>query len=115
MGRKSVPFIGESSLLRLRLSDVLGDDHAEFSLIGADEDEDDESGVMASFRPGSPAGVTFEDLYRRNRNRARLIGLLHTHRTCHGAPIVVLAGGTDEDERTLAGRSGCLARATARP
>lgn len=105
MGRKSVPFVGESSLLRLRLSDVLGDEDAEFSLMDADDDEDDESSVMASFQPGSPAGVTLEDLYRRNRNRARLIGLLHTHRAYHGAPIIVLAGGTDEGEGSWPGEA----------
>lgn len=105
MGRKSVPFVGESSLLRLSLSDVLGDDDAEFSLMDAEEDEDDESGVMASFQPGSPAGVTLEDLYRRNRNRARLIGLLHTHRAYHGAPIIVLANGTDEGEGNWPGEA----------
>ena len=86
MGRKSVPFVDESSLLRLRLRDALDDD-LEASLI-EDEGEDSDDGVMAA-----PAGLTLEDLYRRNRNRARLIGLLHTHRTYQGAQIVVVAGG----------------------
>jgi len=104
MGRKSVPFIGESSLLRLRLGDVLGDEDAEVSLMDADDDEDEESGVMASFQPGSPAGVTLEDLYRRNRNRARLIGLLHAHRGYHGAPIILLAG-TEEGEGSWPGEA----------
>ncbi len=105
MGRKSVPFVGESSLLRLRLRDVLDDDNAEFARMDADDDEDDDYGVMASFQPGSPAGVTLEDLYRRNRNRARLVGLLHTHRAYHGAPIIVLADGRQEDDGHLPGEA----------
>jgi len=98
MGRKSVPFMGESSLLRLHLSDVLGDEDAALSFMVANDDEDEDSGVMASFQPGSPAGVTLEHLYRRNRNRARLIGLLQTHGACHDAPVIVGAGGAKEEE-----------------
>lgn len=92
MGRKSVPFVDESSLLRLRLRDAL-DDHAELSLMDEDDADGDASGVIASSGPGAPAGVTLEDLYRRNRNRARLVGLLHTHRAYQGAQIIVVASG----------------------
>jgi hypothetical protein len=98
MGRKSVPFVDESSLLRLRLHDVLEGEDIEFSGMD-DQDEEDDDGVMASSQPGMPAGLTLEDLYRRNRNRARLIGLLHSHRAYHGAPIVVVMGEMDGQER----------------
>jgi response regulator of citrate/malate metabolism len=92
MGRKSVPFVDESSLLKLRLRDAL-DDHAELSLMDEDGADGDASDIMASSEPGAPAGVTVEDLYRRNRNRARLVGLLHTHRAYQGAQIIVVASG----------------------
>jgi len=97
MGRKSVPFVDESSLLRLRLRDAL-EDPAELSLMDEDDADGDESGVMASSEAGAPAGVSLEDLYRRNRNRARLVGLLHTHRAYQGAQIIVVAGGNQADE-----------------
>ncbi len=74
MGRKSVPFVDESSLLRLRLRDAR-DDHAELSLM--DEEDGGAFGVTTSSEPGAPAGIALEDLYRRNRNRARIVGLLH--------------------------------------
>lgn len=99
MGRKSVPFVGESSLLRLRLSDVLDDENTGFSFADADDDDDD--GVMTAMHADAPAAVSLEDLYRRNRIRARLVGLLHTHRACHGAPIIMLTdshAGQDEME-----------------
>ena len=97
MGRKTVPFVDESSLLRLRLRDAL-EDSAELPLVDEDEAEGDESGVMASSEAGAPAGVTLEDLYRRNRNRARLVGLLHTHRAYQGAQIIVVAGSSQADD-----------------
>ena len=98
MGRKSVPFVRESSLLRLRLSDVLDDENSAFSLADADDDDDDDEVVMTAVQAGAPAGVTLEDLYRRNRVRARLVGLLHTHRAFHGAPIIVLADNDAEQD-----------------
>jgi hypothetical protein len=85
MGRKSVPFVDESSLLRSRLRDALECEELALSL----GDEHD-AGFTVSPESGAPAGLTLEDLYRLNRNRARLIGLLHTHRSYHGAPIIVL-------------------------
>jgi len=85
MGRKSVPFVDESSLLRMRLRDALESEELALSL----GDEDD-AGFAASPQAGMPAGLTLEDLYRLNRNRARLIGLLHAHRSYHGAPIIVV-------------------------
>lgn len=98
MGRKSVPFVGESSLLRLRLSDVLDDDNTGFALADADDDNDDDDGVMTAMRADAPAGVSLEELYRRNRVRARLVGLLHTHKAYHGAPIIVLADDVAEQD-----------------
>lgn len=85
MGRKSVPFVDENSLLRSRLRDALECEELMLSL--ADEEDAE---FATSAESGAPAGLTLEDLYRLNRNRARLIGLLHTHRSYHGAPIVVL-------------------------
>lgn len=97
MGRKSVPFVDESSLLRLRLRDAL-EDSAEQSLMDDDDADGDESSVLSSSEASAPAGVTLEDLYRRNRNRARLVGLLHTHRAYQGAQIIVVAGGSHTDD-----------------
>jgi hypothetical protein len=99
MGRKSVPFVDESSLLRLRLYDVLEGEDIACPAMDDHDEEDDDDGATPSFQAGAPAGVTLEDLYRRNRNRARLIGLLHTHRAYHGAPIVVVMGDMDGQER----------------
>lgn len=97
MGRKSVPYIDESSLLRMRLRDALEDEQCRVSFVDEDDDGDDDEDVMASPAGSAtlPGGLTLEDLYRRNRNRARLIGLLHSHRSCHGASIVVLMSDAD--------------------
>lgn len=99
MGRKSVPFVDESSLLRLRLRDAL-DDHAELSLMDEDEEDGDAFGVMTSSQPGAPATIALEDLYRRNRNRARIVGLMHAHRAYQGAQIIVVASApaTERDD-----------------
>jgi response regulator of citrate/malate metabolism len=98
MGRKSVPFVDESALLKLRLRDAL-DDHAELSLTDAGDEDSDEFGFMTSSQPGTPADLTLEDLYCRNRNRARLVGLMHAHRACEGAQIIVVASGGQTPER----------------
>jgi hypothetical protein len=98
MGRKSVPFVDESSLLRLRLRDAL-DDHAELSLMETNEEDGDDFSVMKSSQPGAPAGVTLEDLYRRNRDRARLVGLVHAHQAYQGAQIIVVASSAQAAER----------------
>ncbi len=90
MGRKSVSYVDESSLLKMRLRDALDDEACRVS-----GSMDDESAVMAA--PASlPGSLTLEDLYRRNRNRARLTGLLHSQRSSHGASIIVLMCNADE-------------------
>ena len=98
MGRKSVPFVDASALLRLHLREALEDESVAFSGIDEDEHAEDDS-VTDSFRARAPAGLSFEDLYRRNRNRARLIGLLHTHRAYQGAQIIVVASEAHAAER----------------
>lgn len=94
MGRKSVPFLGKSSLLRMRLSDVLNDEDSDFS----PDAVDDQGEVMTAVKAHAPAGLTLEDLYRRNRIRAHLVGLLHTCGAGQGAPIIVLSGRSAETD-----------------
>jgi DNA-binding NarL/FixJ family response regulator len=96
MGRKSVPFVDESALLKLRLRDAL-DDHAELSLMDAGDEDSDKLGLMTSSRAGTPADVTLADLYC--RNRARLVDLMHAHRACEGAQIIVVASESPATER----------------
>jgi hypothetical protein len=98
MGRKSFPFVEESSLLRLRLCDAL-DDHAELMIVGADVDDGGAFGVMTSSEPGARADATLEDLYRRNRDRAHLVGLLYMHRACQDAQIIVVTNVGQTAER----------------
>lgn len=98
MGRMSVPFVDESALLKLRLRDAL-DDHAELSLTDAGDEDGDELGLMTSSQPGTPADVTLADLYCRNRDRARLVDLMHAHRACEGAQIIVVASESPATER----------------
>ncbi len=97
MGRKSVPSFEDAALPRMRLRDALEDEACRVAF--ADDAPDDEIDVMpapACLPASLPGHLTLEDLYRRNRNRARLIGLLHSQRSSQGASIIVLM--TDGDE-----------------
>ncbi len=68
------------SLLRLSLCDA--PEYEDCPRPFADEDGDDaDIAVSPAGSFSLPGGLTLEDLYRRNRNRARLIGLLHAHRS----------------------------------
>ena len=88
MGRKTVPFVDESSLLRMRLREALEDVDAEVSLMEEAADDD-----------GAPTGISIEDLCRINRRRARLIGLLRSCGTGTDAPVILVARGTPAAER----------------
>jgi len=98
MGRKSVPYVDESSLLRMRLREALEDENCRVSFNDDEMDDAADFGASPSAGASLPDGLTLEDLYRRNRNRARLTGLLRGHRSGHGASIIVLMSDPDAPE-----------------
>lgn len=99
MGRKSVPFADEASMLKMRIRDALEAGQLELSLIGDEESAEDDAWETPDAEPPAAGALTMADLERANRNRARLVGLMHTHRACQGAPIIVVTSSTDEAER----------------
>jgi two-component system chemotaxis response regulator CheY len=103
MARTTILFVDDSSFLRKHLRAVLGD--CDYDVHSVDDGEQ----ALDWIAHNPPADLVITDLHMPNLDGVGLVSRLRAHRDYRCAPIFVMTGGADSEEKARVRAAGATA------